>query len=244
MKYFVCSDIHSYFEPFIEALNQQGFDKDNPNHTLIVCGDLFDRGPDTIKLMEFINDLPRKILIWGNHEQLMADVLYSHKITEVDISNGTFRSLEDLLEYHNEIKEGSWHRTVETLYKFWQQFYDYYETKNYIFVHSWIPMNGNISRWEYTDDWRTGDWGKAVWQDPFKMAIKGMNKTGKVIVFGHWHCSAGWYYDDWKNRREFGENSCFEPYYNGKQGIIAIDACTAYTNKVNVIVIEDEEVNE
>ena len=36
---------------------------------------------------------------------------------------------------------------------------------------------------------------------------------------------------------EFGEDADFSPYYG--PGIIAIDACTAFSGKVNCLVIED-----
>ena len=46
--YFVVSDVHSFWDPFEAALTASGFEKDNKNHKLIVCGDMFDRGPDSL----------------------------------------------------------------------------------------------------------------------------------------------------------------------------------------------------
>lgn len=43
MKFFAISDMHSFYDPMIDALDQAGFEKNNPEHTLIVCGDAFDR---------------------------------------------------------------------------------------------------------------------------------------------------------------------------------------------------------
>lgn len=42
-KYFVASDIHSFYTPFIKELNKTGFDLNNEEHILIICGDLFDK---------------------------------------------------------------------------------------------------------------------------------------------------------------------------------------------------------
>ncbi len=66
-KYFVVGDIHSFYKPFINELTRKGFDACNNEHVLIVCGDLFDRGPDSKKVYEFIKSLPldRRILIRG-----------------------------------------------------------------------------------------------------------------------------------------------------------------------------------
>ena len=66
-KYFVASDIHGFYTPFIKELNKTGFDLNNEEHILIICGDLFDRGSESLKIYEFIKSLPkeRRILIRG-----------------------------------------------------------------------------------------------------------------------------------------------------------------------------------
>ena len=58
-KYFVASDIHNFYTPFIKELNKTGFDLNNEEHLLIICGDLFDRGSESLKLYEFIKSLPK-----------------------------------------------------------------------------------------------------------------------------------------------------------------------------------------
>ena len=73
-KYFAISDMHSFYEPMIKALSDKGFDIDNPDHFVIVCGDAFDRGDDTVKVFEFLKDLKAKdrlVYIMGNHEDLL-----------------------------------------------------------------------------------------------------------------------------------------------------------------------------
>ena len=57
---------------------------------------------------------------------------------------------------------------------------------------------------------------------------------GKTIVCGHFHTSWGHYYlhnigSEWDR-----STACFEPFED--KGIIALDACTAYTHKVNCLV--------
>ena len=58
----------------------------------------------------------------------------------------------------------------------------------------------------------------------------------KTIVCGHWHTSYGHSKYEHKGT-EFGEDADFSPYYG--PGIIAIDACTAFSGKSNCLVIED-----
>ena len=62
------------------------------------------------------------------------------------------------------------------------------------------------------------------------------NKEGKTIVCGHWHCSYG--HSEYEGiGSEFGPDADFSPYY--APGIIALDACTAHSGRVNVVVLED-----
>ena len=121
---------------------------------------------------------------------------------------------------------------------------NYYETNNYIFVHGWIVCDalgygGRPNTYIYKDNWREGnneDWKFARWFNGMEAARQGVIEPNKTIVCGHWHTSFGHSKIEGKGE-EFGETADFSPYYN--KGIIAIDACTAYTKKVNVIVLED-----
>ena len=49
MKCFVLSDIHSFYDEMISALNEAGYDKDNKDHTIIILGDIFDRGHQSLE---------------------------------------------------------------------------------------------------------------------------------------------------------------------------------------------------
>ena len=124
---------------------------------------------------------------------------------------------------------------------------NYFETDKYIFVHSWIPCIGDGKpmyhvrnrHFEYDPNWRNAhqaQWEGATWGNPLIMAENGLNQTGQTIVCGHWHCSSGWAKE--AGIPEFGYGSCCEPYYY-KDKLIMIDACTAATKVVNVLVLED-----
>ena len=76
MKYFVSADIHGFYDEWITALKEKGFDINNPEHKIIVCGDLFDRGRQPKQIIDFILSTKDKfILIRGNHEDLMEDMI-------------------------------------------------------------------------------------------------------------------------------------------------------------------------
>ena len=53
-KLFCISDIHSFYEPMLDALSEAGYNPSNPEHWLIVLGDVFDRGPDSAQVLDFL----------------------------------------------------------------------------------------------------------------------------------------------------------------------------------------------
>jgi serine/threonine protein phosphatase 1 len=243
-KFFVCSDIHSYFTPLKKALYEKGFDPSNENHWLIVCGDCFDRGDESEEVLHFLMSLERKILVKGNHDILLDDCCMREYPEWHDASNGTKKTIQDLggAGYGRSFAECCC-RTWDKLARYRELLVNYFETKNHIFVHSWIPLSKQDYIPVYNPDWRNAnqnEWDDAMWGNPFAFAEYGFNKTGKTIVFGHWHCSTGWAKAE--DRSEFGEDAKFESYYG--DNFIAIDRCTAHTGEVNVIVIEDEFLEE
>jgi hypothetical protein len=115
---------------------------------------------------------------------------------------------------------------------------DYYETAHYVFVHGWIPCiqerDGNYS---HRSDWREAtpeEWRRARWCNGMDAAQACTEE--KTILCGHWHCSYG--HARYENKgSEFGPDADFSPYYG--PGVIALDACTAYSGKVNILILDD-----
>lgn len=270
MKIFACSDIHSYWTPFKKALDENGFEPGNPNHLLVVCGDFFDRGSESNEVFEFLNTLTNVVLVKGNHEDLMENVWLRGYCMSHDQSNGTLRTINDMFyERANFESYDAVKISEEVLKPFFDKTVNYFETKNYIFVHGWIPCDTQIMEqpWyqnnrplEYNPDWRKAsdeEWAAARWLNGIDAGFvkrKKVLEPDKTIVCGHWHCSYGHYWKAVKDAiiagdsifdakaSEFGDDACFDPFE--AEGILAIDACTAYTGKVNVVVLEDDLLDE
>lgn len=258
MRYYVVSDVHGFFDEMMCALEEQGFFADVEPHRLVVCGDLFDRGMQARELQDFIVDLLEKdsvVLVRGNHEDLMMELMndweygsyrkYHHR------ANGTLSTVlqltgmqeDDLDQAPETIKE----KMLQTpfLQTILSRMLDYYETGQYVFVHGWIPCRCEtlaVNRRQYfpIENWRQAGknaWNRARWVNGMEAAHDGVRENGKTIVCGHWHASFGHaqYEGD---GGEFDDHPNFSPYYG--DGIIAIDACTAFSHRVNCIVLEDE----
>lgn len=252
MRYYVVSDVHGFYTPLVAALKGAGFYEDAEPHKMLVLGDLFDRGSEAVKLQEFVlklMDQDAVILIRGNHEDLFEELVtedggqpYSYHV-----SNGTYDTALQLTGYdiamagvrRYDYAEAGQKTPLFT--KIIPAMLDYYETKSYIFTHGWIPCveerNGTLS---YVENWRDSserEWKKARWYNGMQAAKTA--SADKTVVCGHWHASFG--HSNYEhNGPEFGEGAIFTPYHG--KGVIAIDACTAYSHFVNCIVLEDDEL--
>lgn len=249
-RLFCVSDIHSHVTPLKKALDEAGFDLNDENHWLISLGDAFDRGAESKEVLKFLMNLERKVLIKGNHDILLKDLCEREFPYHHDKSNGTCRTVIDLGYFNgrnfDECCRTTWNKTA----RYRELLVNYFETQNYIFVHSWIPTIKKekphpADKWiplttnDWMEDWRNAaevEWEDVMWGNPFILADQDLNKTGKTIVFGHWHCSAG-HKMLGKCECEFDDDAIWEPCYF--KNTIGIDRCTAYTGEVNVLVLED-----
>lgn len=274
MKWFIFADVHGYYEELMNALMKKGFEIDNPNHGIISLGDLLDRGPDAVKCLQFVNNLPfnRKILIIGNHEDLMLTAMVRQCFVTQDYHNGTADTAYQISDYLIDQTAGKdWDlyssNEAETLKmvadsKLWRDYIlntvDYAEIGNNVFVHGWIPTIVEHTCDGYriynpVKDWRNSDlWYSARWINGMDAWNNGIRLEGKTIWCGHWHTSWGHahlhndgveflkkvetYYTDEKGVvHPYAKFTTFED-----DGIMALDACTAYSGFVNCEVIEVE----
>lgn len=264
-KYYIVTDIHSFYDKMLSALESCGFDTNNRDHIFVSLGDLLDRGPDPIKCLEFVNNLPkdRKILIRGNHEDLIEELIERKEFWYHDDWNGTtetcYRIFGDGFGFATDEEILDVVHQYEPLNVYLKSCIDYYELGNNIFVHGWLPVhsyaieNGSILSYkeDISDDWKEGDWKKARWYNGMDKWWKGVTLPGKTVYCGHYHCS-------WGNSNIHNDGKEFikkietmyidpntgklEPHVNWEpfkdEGIVAMDACTAVSGKVNCEVIE------
>lgn len=253
MRYYVVSDIHGFYTPLKKALEAQGFFSDTEPHKLIVCGDILDRGKESREVCKFLCELLDKdelILIRGNHEDLMEDMLKTFYENSDYIafgnshhnSNGTFGAALQLTGMTRTSAYLAPEVFVTNMYKtpFMKKLLpacrDFFETEHYVFVHGFLPCKHG----EIDPNWRTASkeaWGISRWENGMELYfLCCMYIPDKKIVCGHWHTSYGHRKFEGKGS-EFGSDADFSPLF--AKGLIAIDGCTAHTGKVNCIIIED-----
>lgn len=266
LQYFCVSDVHSYFSILQKTLDDNGFDINNPDHVLVVCGDLFDRGDESSALYEFVRSLPdeRFIYIRGNHEDLLIDCFNQIQDCEIisphHISNGTVKTIMDLsgvsekdyiqfvYDPYSAIRGNALDKIPKIINYINKKCVNYVEIGDFIFVHGWIPFakeelhTGKI-KYTLLPNWRDCNWNRARWENGMDAWHHGIKLEGRTIVCGHWHCSWGWSHIR-QERQEFPQKNktnwldSFEVFAD--DGIIALDACTTYSGKINCIVLEAE----
>ena len=256
-KIFFISDIHSFYKEMINALQKAGFDENNENHLLVVLGDVFDRGENSIEVYEYLKELTDKgkaIVTSGNHHKFLIDFLQGSYNPFNYLHNGTSTTIGDfwhrtspfeswcMLDEDCDFTQESYARWVNICRKDIMEEYPelldwlknmprYFESKNYIGVHASIDTN--VEDWHFPHFERYGlvDWNALEFDDG--NFINKPNKTGKTIVAGHFDTG---HLRKMHNLGDYNDHSILKT----EDGKVFIDGCVALTHNVNVYVVEDE----
>lgn len=234
MKYFITSDIHGYYSILIKELEEQGFDKNKD--TLITLGDNFDRGPENWEMYKFLSTLPNVILVRGNHEDCLLELINRGFPLSHDFHNKTVDTLGDVMEKYNfRISWDNFEKVIDTQFYKWLKnkriWKDYIEFDNLVLTHATIPNNIFKS------------FKQSRWADPTINRV-----PNKILVCGHWFA---WMGRDYKNNNrtlnveldqlrqtEEGREELAKPFID--KDLIMIDACTTLTKKCNVLIYDDK----
>lgn len=239
MRYFITSDIHSHFKVLDRELKKQGFNKDND--TLITLGDNFDRGKESWKMYRFLSTLPNVILVRGNHEDLLDELITRGFPLGHDFQNGTTQTISDISKHYIKIKDLSVYELIYTFKNtsFYQWFkntkrVDKIEFNNLVLTHATCPKKVFPS------------WEDARWADPYYNRVK-----DKILICGH---RFAWKGRDYKNntitlnieldqlrQTEEGREELAKPFIDNN--LIMLDACTILTKKCNILIYDDSTCN-
>lgn len=233
-KLFVVSDVHGHCTLLKAALDKAGFDKDDPEHLLICCGDYFDRGDENMEVLRFFERLKHKVLLRGNHEDMLLKLLQTGKLQPHQYINGTINTLKNIFGKYfvdpvdDTIDFSGKTRITDRICAFIGETADYYETEHYVFVHGWLPENAGTP--EARQKASSEAWEKARWVKWNERYMGQRPLRDKTLVCGHVPAFYANALDPSRGK------DCYEIFYGN--GIIAIDAGTADTKKINVLVID------
>ena len=177
------------------------------------------------------------ILLRGNHEDLLLDLLYSGKLLHHHFLNGTMNTVENFFGKYAAKPDGTIDfsgktRIVDRLCEFIEETVDYFETGNYVFVHGWFPLIGDTLQGR--KDVSKELWKKARWEGWHQHYENKAPLPDKTLICGHIPTSYASRFDLNRAPSDYG-------VFHGN-GLIALDACTAVSGKINVLVLQDELV--
>ncbi|MBQ5602288.1 MAG: metallophosphoesterase [Clostridia bacterium] len=239
MKIFAVSDIHGHYTELKAALDKAGFDSTNTEHMLICCGDCFDRGHENRAVLEYLSALPRKILIRGNHEDILERIIENRYLDALDIRNGTDITIEEFfgsenIDRHGRIDFSQNHEQLEILKNFIASMYDFFETEKHIFTHGWLPItedDGTAILHPDKEHAPNSLWHDARFTEWFNAYSAGLTVENKTIVCGHRASYNACRIDESRTPDDY--SIYFAP------GIAALDSATIRTKNINVYVTED-----
>ena len=249
-KIFAVSDIHGHYKELKNALEKAGFIPNDEAQLLIVCGDCFDRGNENRLVFEYLNAIQNKILIKGNHEDMLSLILDKKHIGRGGFSNGldctirdffgeeAFGILDPLYQSALRLNFLGKEDILSALHSFMDNMYDYFETERYVFTHGWLPsVSVDEAVYQIKKDFRyeqPGLWERARFTEWYRRYQQGALLEGKTIVCGHRTSRFGCLFDEKRDPMDF---SAFHA-----PGLVAIDSATVQSKEVNVLVIDDEEI--
>ena len=259
MKYFVFSDIHGCYNELMNSLKLSGYDENNNDHKLLFLGDAFDKNKDDYQMYLFLkNNIENDKLIWilGNHDLYLLNVLNEKKInkfcynTVLNIAKGIDINLDNIDDCINALINDGLLKLLKEKTRY------YYETKDYVLTHAFIPFNKKEN--ENDPNWKDASierWRGALNNmKGFKhVIVDKIYIPNKTLILGH----IGAYYGNLiKNHpeleidgKEFKKYSSkimrncknyleyFKTFIDDK--VIGIDSRCFETGFVNIFVFED-----
>lgn len=242
-KLFVVSDIHGHGTLLKKVLDEAGFDDNNEDHLFVFCGDLFDRGRENRKVYDFVRKLKHKVLVRGNHDERLADALKQKCVDMYDLYNGMEVTLTEFFGPECVGPTGELHlpprgKMAGKLCRLVEEMCDYYETAHYVFVHGWLPTQPNVCPPQLIEDWRNADeraWHAARFSKWLLLYGTDAMLPGKTIVCGHRPTRLA-------NTVDPSRSPTDSSIFYG-DGMIAIDAGTIRSGRVNLLVLEDETLD-
>lgn len=208
MATYVTSDIHGEYTKFLKLLSKIKLTKSD---TLYILGDVIDRNPGGIQILEHIRCEENIILLKGNHEQLMVEYYKGMDDVQCWFNNGGYIT-------HTILQEKGERYTLELL--------DYLESLpakitigKYILVHGGFYVPGEVCDKE--EAFYNSNEEEMLWNREF--FISNQRIEGYTVISGH------------TSTLSLGSNKIIH-----KEGKILVDCgCGFYKGKLACLRLED-----
>ncbi|MEI6884054.1 MAG: metallophosphoesterase [Bacteroidota bacterium] len=171
---FVIGDIHGNFKPLIELFGKVRFDYKNDR--LISLGDLVDRGPEPVRVVDEMMKVRNLVFIMGNHDLWCSEYLKTGFISPDWVYQGAHTTIKDYEINPQSAKSHLGFFATARLY--------HIDKQNRLFVHGGFDSDRPFE--EQKGDKRTLLWNRSLYQDALKYHEDGrIFKEFREIYIGH-----------------------------------------------------------
>ena len=172
---YIASDLHGEYGLFMKLLEKINF---SDSDSMIICGDIIDKGKESVKLLKTVFSMKNVTAILGNHEY--AFLKYYRSILGESPKNFD-DVLEKLWRYFPEDSEKIDFETVDAI----EALPAYLEFDKFICVHSGIPLGDDGENLPLCH----ASVEELVFDRRFKNP-EVTHKSPKCVFFGHTHTDA------------------------------------------------------
>lgn len=167
---YVISDIHGEYDLFVKLLRKINF---SPADKMIICGDIIDKGQNSVKLMQFIQSTPNFRCIIGNHEYDFLKHYWAIMKDSPDDFETVLKKLQAYFPYDGHILDWD---TVD-----WLESLPYYiEEEKFICVHAGVALTSDNHVKPLKNTLREQLVYDRNFKEPYVVPL-----TEKCIFFGH-----------------------------------------------------------
>lgn len=129
---YVMSDLHGEYDKFISMLELINFSKED---TLYILGDIFDRGDNIIKILEYIWSSSNIFLIKGNHELMFESCYEDNSNLPIWFSNGGKKTFSEIVSRGQDF--------MDKVYRYIKRLPLIVLLDNFILVHAGLYLPSN-----------------------------------------------------------------------------------------------------
>ncbi len=181
--------------------------------TLVVLGDVIDRGPDSRRVLEqllVLRDQCQLVPILGNHEQMLLDAV-EHRIS---LSDWLIHGGAETLDSYGQ--DAALSALPPAHVEFIRSWGDYHETATHFFAHgNYVPQLPLAEQ----------PWQELRWRS-LKFFVPPRHQSGKIAVLGHTANKQGQIMD-------LGHLLCIDTYCHGGGWLTALEPATGKVWQAN-----------
>lgn len=185
MSIYVCSDIHGQYDLYRIMLNEINF---SDNDYMYILGDMIDRGPDGVQILQDVSMRPNVTCLIGNHELMMWNYISRHIFLQGNIWLHPANGGDLTLAAYKELPAAERRRLKEYIGDLYLQVEITVAGTTFLLSHSsFLPDYGTVK-------WRESGISKddvtyVVWYSPWRHSEftdpKAFSTDGRYHIIGH-----------------------------------------------------------